>query len=178
MQTIVERSKFTGVAVFICTSMFFVVSPPAFAQSKKLNSVVKVYISSNGVRHIVQGDSQDVKVPKEKGEVDSSPPVIADDKQSAGWLVYYENNCCTSYPVPLTLVIYRPASPLLRLGGGMMLCAWRFVAAGKQVAFYTNTVHGDRAPHYELHDVRTGRLVEKLDGPLDEKSPGWTDGLE
>jgi hypothetical protein len=174
MRTLVERSKFIGVIVLIFSSVSFVGSPPALAQSKK--SVVKVYIGSTGARHIVHGDGKDVKGPKEKDEVDSTAPVIADDKQSAGWLVNYQN-CCTSYPTPLMLVIYRPASPLLRLGDGMMICAWHFVDGGKQVAFYTNTVHGDLAPHYELHDIRTGRLVDKLDGSLNEKSPRWTDGL-
>ena len=176
MQTIVERSIFPGMVVLICASGFFVTSPTAFAQSKKVNAIVKVYIDSTNVRHIVQSNGRDVEVPKEEGEVDFSSPVTADDKQSVGWLVYYD--CCASYPTAGMLVIYRPERPLLRLRTGMMICAWHFVAGGKQVAFYTNTVHGDFGPHYELHDVRTGRLVKKLDGHLDEKSPRWTDGLE
>jgi hypothetical protein len=176
MLIVFDRLKFSGVVWLICVGMFFA-APQACAQSKT-NSVVKAYIDSTGARHIVRRDSKDVVVPKQKDEVDSSAPVIADDNQSVGWLVYYENSCCTQYPIPLGLLIYRPAGTLLRLGGGMMICAWHFIAGGKQVAFYTDTVHGGFAPHYELHDVRTGRLVEKLDGPLNEKSPRWTDGLE
>jgi hypothetical protein len=33
-------------------------------------------------------------------------PIVAEDKQTVGWLIDYEN-CCTSYPIPLTLVIFR-----------------------------------------------------------------------
>jgi len=178
MQILVEKSKLIKVMVLIGVSLFLLGSPPILAQSKKAKLVMKAYVGSNGARHIIHSDGQDLEVPKEKDEVDdSTAPVIADDKHSAGWLVYYPN-CCTSYPIPLMLVIYRPARPLLRLNAGMMICAWHFLAGGKRVAFYTNTVHGDLAPHYELYDVRTGRLIEKLDGPLDEKSPTWTDGLQ
>ncbi len=175
MLIVFDRFKFSGVVRLICLGVFFV-APQVCAQSNS-NSVAKVYMDSTSARHIVRRDGKDVVVPKQKDEVDSSAPVIADDNQSVGWLVYYKN-CCTSYPIPLMLLIYRPANPILRLGGGMMICAWHFVAGGKQVTFYTDTVHGGFAPHYELHDVRTGRLVEKLDGPLNEKSPSWTDGLE
>jgi len=178
MQILVEKSKLIKVIVLIGVSVFLPGSPPILAQSKKAKLVMKVYVGSNGARHIVHSDGQDLEVPKEKDEVfDSTAPVISDDKHSAGWLVYYDNSCCTSYPIPLMLVIHRPAGPLLRLNGGRMICAWHFLAGGKRVAFYTNTVHGDFAPHYELYNVRTGRLIEKLDGPLDEKSPTWTDGL-
>lgn len=166
--------------VLVAVSLLFIGSPSSL-ESKNVRSVVKAYVDSAGARHIVFSDGKHVKVKKEKGEVDSTAleptsPVIADDRQTLGWLVYYKN-LYTSYPIPKMLMVYRTARPPLRLGGGEMVGDWQFVARGKQVAFYTNTVHGDLEPHYELHDVRTGRLIEELDGPLDEKSPGWTDGL-
>jgi hypothetical protein len=43
----------------------------------------------------------------------------------------------------------------------MLIADWCFIEGGKQVAFFTNTVHGEFAPHYELRDVSFGRLLAK-----------------
>lgn len=56
----------------------------------------------------------------------------------------------------------------------MMTCDWHFEAGGKQVAFSTNTVHGDLALQYELWDTHTGRLLDKWDGKLTDEAPSWT----
>ena len=60
----------------------------------------------------------------------------------------------------------------------MMIANWHFEAGGKQVAFSTNTVHGDLAPQYELRDTRTGRLISSSDGHLTGKSPAWAGRLK
>jgi hypothetical protein len=56
----------------------------------------------------------------------------------------------------------------------MMIVSWLFQENGTQVAFNSNTVHGDLAPHYELRDVETGRLIEKWEGHLTDSAPEWT----
>src|SRR5438270_8046106 len=147
---------------------------PGIAQTSK--SLTAVNIGSDGIVHIVRSDGSEFIAPKEKDQVSSSSSKIADDKSTAGWLVNYEN-CCTSYPIPLTLIVYRPGRPLHKFGDGMSIGDWSFWVGGKQVAFYTNTVHGGLAPHYELHDVRTGRLIEKWEGHPDSKSPAWVHRL-
>jgi hypothetical protein len=145
--------------------------------SKKNNLVAKVYLSSSGTVHIVRRDGSDAEIPKQEGEVGCSEPIISDDRKSVGWVVDYDTGLPSSSPVPLMLVIYKIRGPVLRLGG-MPLWNWHFLAGGKQVAFYTNTVHFARSPHFELRDVQTGRLLGKWNGPLDEKSPAWTDSLD
>ncbi|MEP6538090.1 MAG: hypothetical protein ABJF23_22310 [Bryobacteraceae bacterium] len=159
------------VALFIALMLLCGASP-------KSKSISKAYVDPSGARHIVDSDGRDVKVPKERGEVDPSDLVIAEDKQSAGWRVSYDNSCCTSYSIPQILVIYRLKQPLLHLGNLQMLVSWKYLAGGKQVAFYTNTVHGDLAPHFSLYDVRTGRMLDQLDGHPSETSPAWADGLD
>ena len=41
-----------------------------------------------------------------------------------------------------------------------------FRAAGTQVAFRQETVHGGLGVHYELRDVASGRLVASYDPPV------------
>jgi hypothetical protein len=82
--------------------------------SKKLTlALTGVCISSR------QGEATRL-FPKSKDQVGSRELRIADDKKTVGWLAEYEN-CCTSYAVPLKLVIYRDGKVRQRLGDGMMI---------------------------------------------------------
>jgi hypothetical protein len=146
--------------------------------SKKNNLVAKVYLSSSGTVHIVRRDGSDAEISKQEGEVGCSEPIISDDRKSVAWVVDYDTGLPSSSPAAGMLVIYRIRGPVLRLGGMPIIWKWPFLAGGKQVAFYTNTLHGDLAPHFELRDIPTGRLLGKWNGPLDEKSPAWTDSLD
>ena len=134
--------------------------------------IANMRADANGRVHIVGSSGQEVLMPKEKGQVGVESLQVAPNKRTAGWLVD-NDNCCTSYPIALTLIIYRVGKPLLRLGDGMMICDWKFVNDGSQVAFSTNTVHGDFAPHYELHEVANGKVLAKLNGHLDANAPEW-----
>jgi hypothetical protein len=148
----------------------------ALAQSNAATSIEKVYVDVNGRVHIVGSDGKDLKPPKEKGQVSSDSASIADDKETVGWLVKFPN-CCTSYPIAMTLVIWRSGRIVRRFGNGMLIANWHFVAGGKQAAFSTNTVHGDFAPHCELRDLRSGHQIAKWDGPLTDKAPFWVHEL-
>jgi hypothetical protein len=167
------------VAALVAAAVLFV---PVFqtgyaATNAPATSIARIYIDADGRVHIVQGDGQKIAPPKERDQVSVASAAVASDNLTAGWLVEY-GNCCSSYPIPLTLVFYRPGRPLRRLGNGMMICGWQFEAGGKQVAFSTNTVHGDLAPHYELRDTQTGRLLDKWDGHLNNKAPSWATRLK
>src|SRR5258708_33613387 len=149
---------------------------PAFAQADQGSSVTRVYLDAKDVLQIVEQNGREVVPRKEKDQVAFSSPAIAPDRKTVGWLVDVPN-CCTSYPIAVTLVVYRSGKVIRRLGNESMIADWGFRAGGTQVAFYTNTVHGDLAPRYELHDVKTGRPVARWDGHLTEASPSWTAGL-
>lgn len=95
-------------------------------------------------------------------------------KPSAGWRSFQLLHFLS---IALTLVIWRSGKIIHRLGDGMLIANWHFLAGGKPAAFYTNTVHGDDAPHYELWDLQTGRKIAKWDGPLSEKAPLWAKEL-
>jgi hypothetical protein len=142
----------------------------------KATLIDKIYVDSEGVVHVVEDGGTDRAQSKEKDQVSCSQPKISDDKRTAGWLVDFPN-CCTSYPISLQLLLYQPGKLVQHLGDGMLIADWHFLDGGKQVAFSTNTVHGDMAPHYELHDVDSGRLLSHWNGHLNAKSPKWTRGL-
>src|SRR5262249_1261925 len=61
-----------------------------------------------------------------------------------GWLALYPN-CCTSYPIPLALVIFSHGRTRTFLsnevGTRVPIFLWRFEANGSQVAFEQETVH-------------------------------------
>jgi hypothetical protein len=150
--------------------------PAAISARGKRGSIARVYIDSEGALHLVDAAGRDAKVSKEKDQVAFSSPQVAGDNQTVGWLAEFPN-CCTSYPIPMTLVIYRDGKIIQQLKPGMMIVDWRFRVGGRQVAFCTNTVHGDSAPHCELYDVNSAKLLEEFDGNAGERSRTWMDGL-
>jgi hypothetical protein len=138
--------------------------------------VEKASVGADGTVHIVETGRGDKVAPKEKDQVGSTELRIADDKKTVGWLADYEN-CCTSYPLSLELMIYKDGKVRQRLGDGMTIYDWRFWEGGKQAAFCSGTVHGDSGGHCELHDAISGRTLDTLEGCLDEDSPHWARGL-
>ena len=141
----------------------------------------KAYVDRSGTLHIVEHGGTDQTIAKDKDQVGTSMVKIAQDRKTVGWTAEYPN-IGTSYPIPLVLVIYQNGRIRHRLADGLMIYDWRFWAHGRQVAFCTGTTHGLTTGHCELHDARTGRIVAKVDLPVDEepldsKNPPWAQGL-
>jgi hypothetical protein len=145
-----------------------------FAQPKPV-TLVKVYVGSDGLAHVVDGKGKDVAIPKEKTQVAVSAPELAPDKQTAGWLIEQEN-CCTSYTIPTGVAIYRAKKTRL-LGDGLMVYDWCFVGEGSQVALSTGTVRGMTSRHLLLYDSRSGLLLQEWSEELGEVLPTWAKDL-
>ncbi|HWF92603.1 MAG TPA: hypothetical protein VN684_09995 [Terriglobales bacterium] len=143
------------------------------ASSQHPVSIAKVQIGSDGRIHIFDSRSEEFIPPAEEEQVGVDQPKISENKQVAGWLVNFKN-CCTSYPIPLTLVIYQPGKPLEKFGDGLMIGGWFFVDGGRHIVFSSNTVHPNGPSNYELHDVSGGRLLHKWSGEPGKHSPKWT----
>ena len=141
------------------------------------SQIEDVKCAPDGNVQILYSDGTEFQPPKKAGQISCSSPSVDESKWAAGWLVAYDG-CCTSHPIPTTLVVYKVGQPFRFLGDGMAIGDWLFLAHGEQVAFYSNTVHGDRARHYELRDVETGHLIDKWDGELTEKAPAWAQWLQ
>jgi hypothetical protein len=144
-----------------------------FAQPKA-TALVKVYVGSDDLAHVVDGQGKDVAIPKEKAQVAVSAPKLAPDKQSAGWLIL-QDNCCTSYPIPTSVAIYTAKKTRL-LGDGQMVYDWCFVGEESQVALSTGTVHGMTSRHLLLYSL-SGMLMEEWNEEMGEALPTWARDL-
>jgi hypothetical protein len=165
--------------LYVTPLLCFVLVVPNLLSKDEAGSrdlIEKVYVDSAGLIHLVS-NGIDKLAPKETDQVTCDRPKLAEDGKTAGWLVNYEN-CCTSYPVPLSLMIYRHGKIVRRFGSSLQsIWDWQFLKSGKQVAFWTGPVHGDFVPHFELHDIASGRLLAEWNGHVDDKHPAWVSGL-
>jgi len=99
---------------------------------------------------------------------------LAPDGRTLGWAVEYEN-CCTSYSIPLILVIYRDGRILRTIDDGMMIWDWAF-RGGTQVVLQTGPTHGD-ACIYGLYDIASGKQLDEAPCNNEESDtalPAWT----
>lgn len=98
-------------------------------------------------------------------------PDISEDKQSAGWLVE-EDNCCTSYPIPTSLLVLRSGKKH-RLGTGQMIYDWCFIKNGEQIALSSGPVHNPDGQDLLRYDAGSGMLLQEWFGDLDAPRPDW-----
>jgi hypothetical protein len=162
-------------ALLFC-ALLFVLCPAMGAQSRA-GLFTKVYIGTDGLAHLVDDAGKDLAMPKEKDQVAVSAPRLAADKQTAGWLIEQEN-CCTSYPIPTGLALYKAGKKKQLLGDGLMIYDWCFVEGAAQVAMSTGTVHGMTERHLLLYDVSSSRQLQEWSGKPDEAAPVWAKDLK
>jgi hypothetical protein len=107
-------------------------------------------------------------------QVSVEQPVIAEDDLTVGWTVNFPN-CCTSYPIPLMLVIYRDGGILRRIIPGLAVFRWFFLKNGSEVAYLAETVHGSLAPTCELLDIKSGRILDEWHHGKSKALPKWAE---
>lgn len=152
--------------------------------------VERAYVGTDGLVHIksahrpefVAGREQNPVVDNGPGSNQQSvePVQVASDGRTVAWLVNF-GNCCTSYPIPLEIVVYRDGRIIRRvtaIDGPPTIWDWHFVAGGKQLALYADTLHGTQQPACELHDVSSGKLIEQWTGKADAPHPAWVKTLK
>ena len=135
--------------------------------------IERVYCAG-GEAHIVDAGHETVP-PRLKDQTDCTDPVIATDHQSAGWLAEFDD-CCTSYPIPLRLVLYR-GGKTQPLDCELMIWKWAFSDDDKKVVLAAGPTHGANDPSvYCRFEVATGKLLDKVWNPPPGKSglPAWT----
>jgi hypothetical protein len=165
------RSSCLGAAVLFGMSLCVSAEP----RTTHLQTVKSAFTDSNGRVHVVTGKGREVILSKEKGQESVEPPVVADDNRTVGWLVNFPN-CCTSYPIPMTIVLYRDGQILHRVSNGRAIFRWQFWKGSEQIAYFSDTLHGNLGPECTLVDVGTGKTLEKWsrgDGTL----PPWAEAF-
>jgi hypothetical protein len=131
-----------------------------------------VFVDASGQLHIATTDHRYMQPPKDSDQVGFDKAAISPDRRSAGWLALFPN-CCTSYPVPLKLVVYHDGAVRAFMGTELPVWRWRFDSTSTRVAFYQETVHGGFGAHYELRDIVTGDLIAQYDPSDSIPTPAW-----
>jgi hypothetical protein len=106
---------------------------------------------------------------------------LADDEKTLGWAVQVEN-CCTSYSIPLSIVVFR-SGQVLHSFEERMVWNWMFVPGGKQLAIVWGATHGPEVGDYRLYDVASGKILSEVWGDekiqaLKDDAPNWAKQLQ
>jgi hypothetical protein len=150
--------------------------------SVEVNAYGSVTVSTEDGRHITPAPVAPViEGFKNVGAIEAA---ISPDHQSVGWLAEFEN-CCTSYPLPLKLVILHN-SRLHVLAGNAAIWFWSFQDGGKRVAAREELPHGEEGVHYDLWDVASGKRVADYTPQYDyaghtigrPNEPAWVKALD
>lgn len=121
-------------------------------------------IDADGNLTILKVDGRTVTLRKEGDQTSFSAPVLSSTGAAVGAQAMFPI-CCTSYDVPLQLIVYAAGKVHRFSGANLPIFQWAFVDGGRRVAYAQEPVHFGCATHYELRDVETGRLIEALDIP-------------
>lgn len=164
----------------LCAATLLAVASPSSAA----DTYVRASVDETGQLRIVTSDARAIVLQKEPEQVGFDNVAISEDGRSVGWVALYPN-CCTSYPIPLKLMIYSGGDLRAFTGIGLPVRQWHFTAGGTQIAFAQETVHGGLGIHCELRDVATGQLIAEWGptvGPDNQplaiqKVPKWVEEL-
>lgn len=156
----------------VSTALCFCIAPTGFAQT-----LLRAYCGKNGRAHLLYRNGAARTPASEPKQVGCEDISIAGDQQTAGWSVLVEN-CCTSYPIPTSLVLYRNRKKTV-ISPGLMIWQWHFVGNGDRVAVLQGPVHG-WASSADLYDARSGKLLSSWEGgsSAPEWANGWKNQLE
>jgi hypothetical protein len=115
-------------------------------------------LSADGVSLVVRTADESFPAPKTEAEQRGyAQPQVSGDGRLVGW-VALEAACCTSYPLPITLVLLREDRSLVRFEEGLPIWAWKFEKGGT-VAFRQRTTHGTSTITYKLIRIRDRKLI-------------------
>jgi hypothetical protein len=153
----------------------FSIAAPLAGQAADAYDTVTVDVK--GRLHILTRDGRRIVPVMDSDQVGVDKPAISADRRSVGWLALFPN-CCTSYPIPLKLVVYVSGTVHSFVGTGLPIWRWCFDSSGTHVAFYQETVHGGIGGHYELRDLSTARLIDDYDPQETAPPPAWVAALD
>jgi len=146
----------------------------AAGESNAQTAYRRAALDGRGELVLTTTKGRSIRPPKDSDQVAFAQIAISADHRTVGWTALYPN-CCTSYPVPLKLVLVTTGVAHTFVGNGLPIWRWSYSADGHRVAFRQGTVHGAAPAHYELHDIGTGRLVGSFDADGDavRGMPRW-----
>jgi hypothetical protein len=99
---------------------------------------------------------------------------ISRDGAAVGWVDLYPN-CCTSYPVPILLEVYKDGKRHT-FEPKIAPVHWCFMNGSASIAAISTTLHGPDNQVIELWDVSTAKKHSEfvwLDGESHPRAPAW-----
>lgn len=106
---------------------------------------------------------------------------LSDDQRTMGWAEYFFN-CCTSYTIPLKLIVFRNGRVVHQFAQGQMLRNWMFQDQGRKIAAEWGATHGQEWGNFILYDIQTGKILDEVDfdpafHSLPDNAPDWAKQL-
>jgi hypothetical protein len=189
----VMKAAFALLVVALITIQAAAQTPRSWqAPTAPTQTYESVDIDADGNLRIVTSEQRTIILPKggspKAGEslgkqTAFEKPVLSDDRRAVGAQAMF-GNCCTSYDIPLQLVIYS-SGKTHRFEGGLAIFDWHFADGGRRVVFRQQTVHFTCSVHWELRDIASERLLDTADipdvcgqipDPPKVKVPKWVTG--
>lgn len=130
-------------------------------QPEQYHSVTR---SADGHLAFVGMNGRPVTVRLKGEQTGFADPVVSPDGTVVAAQAMFPN-CCTSYDLPLELVVYTRGRERRFTGNGLPIFHWGFIDDGRRIALGQEPAHFGCAVHYELRDVLTGDLIESVDVP-------------
>jgi hypothetical protein len=143
-------------------------SAPLFSQE-----ISRAYCGKDGKAHVIFGTGPEKIIPPERKQVGCDELLITPDKKTVGWSVYVEN-CCTSYPIPVAVVLYKNGNKTV-ISTPQTIWKWHFLNGGTNVAVLSGPVHGG-ASEALIYDTSSGKILESWRGTA--PTPEWAEEWE
>jgi hypothetical protein len=121
-------------------------------------------VDADGRLVITAIDGRTIVLAKGPGQRSWGTPLLSDDRQALG-VQELHPNCCTSYDLPLALVVFSGGTAHRFTGNGLPIFRWHFADRGRRVAYGQEPAHSGCAVHYELREIASGRLIDSADVP-------------
>jgi hypothetical protein len=153
--------------------MWSVVIATLIASVSGAQTYSRADIDTTGHIHIITSKGREIRAPRDSGQLGADRIAISPDSTAVGWLALYKN-CCTTYPIPMKLVLLVAGKQRTISSGGLPIWEWKFTEDTRYVVIRQAPVHGDAPQHFELRDVKSGRLVDSYDsGSKRKRAPPW-----
>lgn len=153
----------SATTLLLLTTGIVVAQAPVSRESRR-ETYQSAAIDANGNLAIVRTNGLTVTVRKEGDQTSFSKPVLSSSKTAVGAQAMFPN-CCTSYDIPLQLIVYAAGKVHRFTGVNLPIFRWAFVDGGTRIAYGQEPVHFGCATHYELRDIESERLIEAVDIP-------------
>lgn len=150
-----------------------VVTTTVIASVSPAQTYSRADIDTTGHIHIITSNGREIRPPRDSGQLGADRIAISPDSTAVGWLALYKN-CCTTYPIPMKLVLLVAGKQRTISSGGLPIWEWKFTEDTRYVVIRQAPVHGDAPMHFELRDVKSGRVVDSYDnGSRRKRAPPW-----